>query len=531
MCVQPIYVLSHLTLQKVNLMLRNYLKTSLRSFLKNPLSSFINTFGLALAIGCCMVVYAYLYLEWGMEEQHTRRDRIFMVTSEVNRDGDPSLYGVAPPAIGLKLIEDFPQVTHQTRIEHRSIVVKYGENVFREWTRMVDPEFMEMFDFEVLRGDASALKDRDKVIISERMAEKYFGDKDPIGQSLVVRFSGERGRTQLEVGAVVRVDEYKTSFDFNFLTNYTLRERIEEDFKPVDWSENINGVFIMTEKPDDILAITDQVKDYPAIVNSAQKDWDVLSFTFEPLSTLFERSNYIRWDVSRQSDVEGHIVLSVIALLLIVLACLNYLNIAISSAVKRLKEIGVRKVIGATRSRLIMQFMVENLFLTFVALVLGTIIGATLFIPGMNGLFGIEMGLEVMTFEFYSFLIGLLLFTAIASGAYPALYVSKFQVVSILKGKLMFGRNNLLARVFMTLQFVIACVAVSCGIFFSLNTEYQENKPWGYEKENRILVATRDYSQREALENKVIQMPNIEGVSATRNHLGRSVFNWCHRAT
>ncbi len=504
-------------------MLKNYFKTSFRSLLKNPLSSFINTLGLALAIGCCMVVYAYLSLEFGMEDQHLKKDRIFMVTSEVNRDGEPDLFGIAPAAIGLQLKQDFPQITHQCRIEDRSVIVKKGDQVFREWTRMVDPEFMEIFDFELVKGDINSIQNRDKVIINEKIATKYFGDEDPTGKILLLKFAGESGRIQLEIGAVVKVDQTKTSFDFNFLTNYELRERFDENFKTVDWSENINAVFVMTESASDAEKISDQLASYPAIVNSAQKDWEILAFSLEPLTTLYDRSKDIRWDISRQSDVEGQVILSIIAILMIVLACVNYLNIAIASAVKRLKEIGIRKVTGANRGSLITLFMIENLFQTFIALVIGVVLGAVFFVPGMGNLFGLEMGLEVMTLQFWVFIIGLLLFTAVASGAYPALYVSRFQVVSILKGKLLFGRRNLLSKIFMTFQFIIACVAVSCGIFFTLNTEYQEERPWGYEKESRIMIPTREYDKRVALENRISQLPSVEAIAASRNHLGYSV--------
>lgn len=500
-------------------MLKNYIKTSIRAFIKNPVSSFINTIGLAAAIGCCMVVYAYLSTEFGMEKQHLNSDRVFMVTSEVNRDGDAELYGRSPAAIGLKLQEDFPQITHMTRIEDRSIIVKRDENVFREWTRMVDPDFLKMLDFELIKGTYSCLKDRNAVIITEKMATKYFGDEDPIGQTISARFSSGI-KAQLTVGGILKIDDMKTTLGFPFLTNFELLEIVDEEYKAADWSKNIDGTFVMVDEASQINTITEQIKDYPAIINSAQAYWNVLELTFEPLATLYHRSNDIRWDVSGESDKEGHIILSIIALLMLVLACLNYLNIAISSAVKRLKEIGIRKVIGANRSRLIMQFMIENVMLTAIAMVMGTIIGATLFLPGLNNLFDTNMTISIMSLEFYGFVAGLLLVTAIASGAYPALYISKFQVVSILKGKLLFGRRNILSKVFMTLQFIIACITVVCGIFFTLNTEYTEKRTTGYDKENTMMIRMPDIETLRAFENRLDQLPQVESLSAGNHHLG-----------
>ncbi len=503
-------------------MLRNYFKISWRTFSKNPLSSFINTLGLSLAIGCCMVGYAFLSMEYNMESQHENRHRTYMVTTEADRDGGVNTYGITPGAIGLQLKEDFPQIKYMTRVWDESVIVKSEENVFREWTRMVEPDFPKMFDFQLIKGRLSSISERENVIINTKIAEKYFGKDEPIGRTILIRFSnGEK--VSLNVSAVVEIDQMKTSFYFDFLTNYGLKERVFEDFKDADWSENVSGTFVMLDDPTDIDLIKGNTTGYPAIINNVQKDWEVVSIGFEPVSTLYDRSNTIRWDISRQSDVEGQVVLSIISILMLVLACLNYLNIAISTAVKRLKEIGIRKVIGANRGKLVTQFMVENLFQTFVALIIGVLLGATVFLPGLNNTFGITLGLEVFTLEFYLFLTGLLLLTAIISGAYPSLYISRFQVVSIIKGKLMFGRQNLLSKVFLTLQFVIACMAVSCGVFFTLNTEYIQQHPWGFDKQNTMVVPTPDYETLTTFRNRLEQIPSVEAISTTSHHVGSRV--------
>ncbi len=466
-----------------------------------------------------MVVYAYLSIEFGMEDQHSNANRIFMLKSMVDRDGQPEWYGISPRPVGLSMKEDFAQITHMTRIEDRNVVVKKGQNVFQEWTRMVDPSFLEMFDFDVVSQSGSLLEDRNSIIIHEKMAKKYFGDANPIGQTINVRFSGSEN-IPLTVTAVVSIDEMSTSFYFEFLTHYDLLELADPEFKASDWSENISGTFIMLEDPQNIAGIAEKMNQYIEINNSAQKDWQITGFGFEPVSTIYDNSKDIRWDISRQADVEGHIILSIIASLMIVLACLNYLNIAISSAVKRLKEIGIRKVIGANRSRLILQFMVENILLSFLALILGFILGTTFFLPGLNNLFAINMGIDVLEIDFYIFLIGLLLITAIASGAYPAMYISNFQVVSILKGKLTFGRKNLLSKVFLSIQFVIACISVICGVMFTLNTEYQLERPWGYNQSSTIMVRLDDSDDLDQLKNRLDQSTNVVSTSKGSHHLG-----------
>ncbi len=500
-------------------MFRNYFKTSLRNLIKNPLSSVINVLGLAAAIGCCMVVYAYLTMEFTAEDQHLKADRIFMVKSLVDRDGEAEWFGISPTPIGLSLKQDFPQISKMCRIEDRNVVVKREQNVFQEWTRMVDPEFLEMFDFNMIRGNASPLEDRGNVIINEKMVKKYFGDENPLGQTVNMRFPGSKN-IPLKVTGVVRIEPMSTSFEFDFLTNFSLLEIADPDFSETDWSENINGTFILMDDPKDIETITGNIRAYSELTNSVQKDFDFMDFDFEPVATLYERSHDIRWDISRQADVEGQWILSVIAILMLALACLNYLNIAISSAVKRLKEIGIRKVIGASRQRLILQFMVENILLAFIALVMGIILGGTFFLPGLNNVFAIEMGLDVLDPVFFVFIIALLLLTAISSGAYPAMYISSFQVVSILKGKLIFGRKNLLSRIFLSFQFVIACLAVVCGVLFTLNTNYQMERPWGYEQKSAMMVRVENSNDLLQLKNHLSQNTDILSMSMSAHHLG-----------
>jgi ABC-type antimicrobial peptide transport system permease subunit len=503
-------------------MLKNYFKTALRNLLKNPFSSVINVMGLAAAIGCCMVVYAYLSLEFNQERQHTRADQIFMVKSLVDRDGEAEWFGITPTSMGIKLKEDFPQITEVCRIEDRGVIVKRGENVFQEWTRMVDPSFLDIFDFELKQAVQSNLLERGNVIINEKMAEKYFGDENPIGQVINMRFPGTEN-IPLKVTGVARVDEMYTSYNFDFLTNYSLLELGVPEFRPSDWSTNINGTFIYLDQPSKIETLKDQLTGYSALANSAQKDFEYLDFGFEKVSTLYHRSHDIRWDISRQSDVEGHWVLSIIALLMMVLACLNYLNIAISSAVKRLKEIGIRKVIGANRQRLVLQFMIENILLTVVAMIMGILLGALFFLPGLGRVFAIEFPLEILEIEFFLFIVGLLLLTAIASGAYPALYISKFQIVSILKGKTTFGRKNLLSKIFLSLQFVIACIAVVCGVLFTLNTDYQRQRPWGYDQKQTMMIRSDDANNLKRLKERLSQLSDIESLSLSAHHLGERV--------
>ena len=500
-------------------MLKNYLKTSIRNLLKNPLSAFINVFGLALAIGTCMITYAYLSMEFNMEQHHKKKDRIFMLTSQVDRDGEADLYGMSPAPIGLKLMQDFSQIEGMTRVWDRSVIVKRGANVFEDHVRMVDPSYLEMFDFDIIKGEKEALRDPNAVFMNEKTVKKYFGDQNPIGETVQMRFTGGR-KALLTVAGIVHFEPMTTSLDFTFLGNFNLLETVDEKFQSSDWSKNIRATFIQVADPAEVNFIAEQMDDYRELVNSAQPDWQIQEFSFEPLTTLYDRSNEIRWDISRESDREGHVILSIIGLMMLVLACLNYLNIAVASATKRLKEIGVRKVVGASRSRLVLQFLVENMLLSAIALVTGFLIAKLFFLPGLNSLFAVEIPIKVLDIRFFAYLIGLLIFTALASGAYPALYISKFQAVSIFRGRLRFGKKNLLTKIFLTVQFILAVVTVVCGITFTLNTEWQSARPWGYNKDETLVLEVPDHETYETMRAQLEQMPNIQAISGGVHHLG-----------
>ena len=510
-------------------MLKNYLKTSWRNLLKNPLSSFINVFGLAMAIGVCIVVYAYLAFDFKMDQQHEKKDRVYMITQKVNRDGEVDLFGMSPTAIGLHLKADFPQVRAMTRIEDENVIAKHGDNVFRERIRLTDPDFMNMFTYPIAKGDQLSLNDPSKLIISHDIAIKYFGqDTDPIGQVINMRFPNGY-KANFTVGAVAEKFPVLSSLRFDFLLNFENLRTARPDFNPSDWTNTINATFIELEDPKEIEVISSSQDNYLDFVNTAQPDYPTESFGFELLGSLYERSNYIRGDISDESDPEGRVVLSIIGIFLIALACLNYLNIAISSATKRLKEIGVRKVIGASRAYLVTQFIMENILLSIIALVMGFVLAATLFVPGFNNLFGLDLGFNIWALDLYLFLGGLLLITSIASGAYPAVYISKFQAVTIFRGKVLFGRKNLLTKIFLSLQFILACITVVTGIMATRNSNYQKNRSWGYDQANTMITPVEGYQGYEKLRNALAAHPDIESISGSSEHLGvnmeRAVIN------
>ena len=395
-------------------MFNNYFKTSFRNLMRNPLNSFINVFGLAMAIGICMLVYAFARWTFSTDQFHVHKNEVHLVTFFANRDGSPQEFGTSPRPLAEMMRQDFPQIEKVSRVEDRPVVLKYEDKVFNERVRFVDADFLEMLTFPLKWGTASSLKDVNSIILNEEMSTKYFGDENPIGQNILMKFDETRSKVFKITGVAKRFPDAHT-IEFNFLVNFeNLRQ--EPNYQFDDWSELMRATLIQVCNPiSDIPAIQQGMSKYKAMQNlTADDEWDISAFGFQPLATLNEKTENIRDDISFSSDSNHKSIgfLVVVAGLLMTLACLNYINIAIVSATKRLKEIGVRKTIGATRKIVIIQFLTENIVVTLFALIIGFLLGVFYFIPWFEGMFNnLDMEFTVYDVNLWIYLPCILLFT------------------------------------------------------------------------------------------------------------------------
>lgn len=505
-------------------MFSNYFKTSFRSLMRNPLNSFINVFGLAMAIGICIFSYAFARWTINTDQFHEHKDEVHLVTFMANRDGEAHEYGTSPRPLAEMLKQDFPQIEKTCRIDDRSVVLKYEDRVFNEGVRYVDPTFLEMFTFPLKWGVATSLNDVNSIILSETAAIKYFGEENPVGQTILMKFDAVRGKAFKITGVAKKFPSAHT-MEFNFLINYE-NFRTEPEYQFEDWSEQLSATLIQVKNPvTDIPSIAAGMAKYKDFQNkAADEEWAIESFKFRPLATLHRNSEEIRNDISSSSDGNYKSIgfLVGVGFLLLVLACLNYVNIAIVSATKRLKEIGVRKTIGATRQVVITQFLTENVVVTSLALAIGILLGKFFFVPWFEGLFlGLDFEFTLLDKYLLVYLPLILLFTAIVSGIYPSVYISSFQVVRILKGSVEFGKKNPLTKIVLTLQLILTCLFITCAVMFTWNVDYLENREWGYNKSDVLYMAVPDRAAFEKLEARLKQNPKITTIAASQHHLGK----------
>jgi len=504
-------------------MFRNYFKVSLRGLLKNPLNSFINVFGLAVAIGICVFAYAFARWTYSTDQFHEHKNSVYLATFFADRDGAIRQYGLTPRPLGEMLKQDFAQVRKMCRVEDRNVVVKHDENVFHERVRYADAEFLEMFTFPLKWGVSASLKDPNSIILSEKMSGKYFGEENPLGQSILVKFDKERGK-DFKVAGVAKDFPKARSMEFDFLINFENFRSSEPGYDFHDWNAFVNATLIQVDNPSDLTTIEKGMEKYITMQHQAVKEeWAIASFAFEQLKTIHQTSD-LRNAIFRSShdDYATIIYLSFIGTFMLLLACFNYINIAIVSAARRLKEIGVRKSIGATRGTVIFQFLSENVVITSFAMIIGLILGATVFIPGFEHLWGaLDLNFRLDDPTLWIYLPAILLITSIASGIYPSLYVSKFQVVGILKGSVKFGKKNPLTKVFLCMQLVLACVFITCAVMFTRNSTYLANRSWGYNQDETLYATVPDQAAFEQLSALMAQHPDVLSISGSGDHLGK----------
>jgi hypothetical protein len=292
------------------------------------------------------------------------------------------------------------------------------------------------------------------------------------------------------------------TIDFRFLLNFQNLRVAEAGYDFDDWGAFVNATLVQVANPRDLATIASGMEKYRIAQNEAvEQDWAISSFAFEPLATLHQRSSKIRGDISLSSDAkrESIVFIGIIAVFLLALACFNYINIAIVSATRRLKEIGVRKTIGATRQVVIVQFLAENIIVTGFALAVGILLGVFAVIPWMENLNHFDMEFTLWDGKLWLYLPAVLLATGIASGIYPAFYISRFQVTGILKGAIEFGRRNPLTRIFLGFQLILACILVTTGVMFTQNSNYMAARSWGYDQHHALYVSVPDHAALEKL--------------------------------
>lgn len=514
-------------------MFKNYLKITFRSLWKSKLFVLINIIGMGTAIGCCIVAFLNDDFNVNFDSTQTNVEDVYRIDAERVYQERKQVYGMSPLPLAMAVKENVGDVEDVLRYMPSGGNFKIEDELFNENFLFTDDNLFDFFHFDIISGQKDALKNKSNIIISESMVEKYFPDGDPIGKTLT-HFT-DNGPKDYTVAAIFADQPLNSSFGgqktITHIDNWFDLQNEREEGKDVesDWSYWVT-TFVKVDEKSRLKAIESTLTDnYIEIQNQARLDFKLDKYTLEPFEGMAHRAaNDEVWSHWLRSSMPPPAVFvpGIMGILILLIACFNFTNTSMAIASRRLKEIGLRKVMGGLRKQLIAQFLLENVVLCFLSLIVGLIIAAFL-VPAYSEMWPfLELSLNFTeNFRFYIFLIGTLLFTGLVAGSYPAFYISKFEPASILKGSLKYGGTNKITSVLLTLQFSISLMAIILGVIFYQNAVFQEEMDYGFDNTGAISLYFNDLDDYRAFENVVGANPKILAIAGSEHQIDRSYRN------
>ncbi len=464
-------------------MFLNYLKIAWRNILRSKGFSIINISGLAIGMASAILIFLWIQNETGYDRFHAKNDQLYQVWGNEIADGTIRSGWATPEIMAPSLKNDVPEIDKVSRVDRgNEISFTLGDKSLKAKGDVVDPDFLDMFSFPLLEGDLkTALTDPYAVLLTENLAKKIFGNGNPIGKTLKVD-----NRETYKVTGILKNLPNNTQFDFEYLMSYERRNM--KHYIDSNWRDFSIRTFVTLKPNSSFNTANNKIKN--EIVNHSGNKSKTTEFLY-PVSRLRLYS-----DFENGKPVGGLIervkVFALIGLFILLIACINFMNLSTARSEKRAREVGVRKVVGAGRKSLIMQFLLESIFMALIAGLIALII-VQVSLPAFNQLVKKELYINYGSAYFWLCGIAFVLFTGILAGSYPAFFLSTFKPVSVLKGT--FKQINALVaprKVLVVLQFTFAIALIICTLIISDQIKYAESRKTGYEKNNLIYVFMND---------------------------------------
>ncbi len=480
-------------------MLNHYLKIALRNVFKQKAYSFINIFGLAVGIACCLLVILFVRHEKSYDLFHENGSRIFRVNLEKKTPaGSTELSAGQPVPLLPALRENFPEIELATRLKQGSAVVRSsGNNATHETLYFADPNFFTMFSFPLVHGSAAAaLSHKSAIVLSETAARKYFGKDPPLGKTLALNFGD--GFHDYLVSGVVKKMPSTSSIQFDFLLPY--ENSPNYDNLATLWTSWGAVTFIQLARGASPAALQGKldsiIKNYYGeliqtwqILGWMAKEEGALKLQLQPLAAIHLEA-HVQNGLLPTSNPAYSYILAGIGLMVLLIACINFTTLAIGRAAGRTQEIGVRKTLGAVRSQVMGQFWGEALLFSVLALCLGIAL-AEAFLPVFSALANRSLAIGYFeSWEMLGIFAGLALFAALAAGSYPALFLSRFHPAATLKNKTPLGGKNRLSQALVVVQFSLSVLLIICTLVMSGQLRLLKNANPGFNAEQIVVIPT-----------------------------------------
>jgi putative ABC transport system permease protein len=504
-------------------MLKNYFQVALRNLLRNKSASLIKVISLSVGMICFAIISLFVYHELSYDRFHDHPEQVYRVVKDfVNDDGSRVPDATTPPALSPAIQKDLPEVAYTARVFPnwgRKYLISWKENQsYEEKVVRIDSSFFDIFSFQFVKGDkATAIsKWENFIVITESTAKRYFGDADPIGMPLKLDI-GQEG-TDFFVSGVLKDVPETSHFTFDFLIPIRSVRYAQLD---TDW-DWYNFYTYVRLKP-----YTD-----PALFQSKlqqlfkKSDPESLNEYYAQLLTDIHLKSNLKWELSTNGDYSYIRILATIAIFVVILAAINYINLVTAQSARRAKEVGIRKVSGAVKSTLINQFLMESVMLSTLATFISIAAVETL-LPLFSNLFGSTLSFfEAQNTKVLWLVTGVGISTGLIAGLYPAFYLSSFQPVKVLKGSLSgFAGDAFLRKGLVTFQFVISTVLIIGTFVISSQIDFVRNKKLGFGKDNVMVIHnTANLQNRDALLTEIRKATGVEQAGGADGTLGGQ--NW-----
>ncbi|HKK44179.1 MAG TPA: FtsX-like permease family protein [Balneolaceae bacterium] len=463
-------------------MLKNYLKIAWRNLFKHKGYTFINIIGLAVGIAVCTLIFKYVHYELSYDTFHQKANRTYRLTMDLNKS-----HIAVTPSLLLPTMTKYPEVETGVRLypasNYSSFAVRYKNKVFEEKRfAYADSTFFDVFSFKLLKGNPeTALVRPNTVVITKAMAKKYFGDRDPMGKTLTI--NNDR---KFEVTGVMANMPDNSHFRMDFIASLITRS---------SWSQltdtQMQGAqfytYLVLDNPRARMKVDHKINHF---LSSRLPDRLTASVGLQPLTDIHLYSD-LKAEIQPQSDITYVWAASAIALLILIIACINYMNLATARSARRSQEVGIRKVLGSDRKRLIAQFYGESALITCLAIVCSILL-IELFNPWFNQLIGEQLDVSFTSPVIWGLLLGMGLIITLLAGSYPALMLSSFRPAAVLEGARSQKRNDVLRKGLVIFQFAVSILLIIGTLVIYRQVQYMQHKKLGYHKKNVLVLTSHD---------------------------------------
>ena len=488
-------------------MLKNYFKIAWRNLLKNKVTAVINIGGLSIGLAVAIVIMLWAVDEYNYDKFHAKLPNIYMMMENAKQGGEFTTYQSVPAALAPALKLEIPEVKYAARVSYPGQqLIKTGDKSLYESGIYAEPEYFTIMTFPAISGDPVAtLKEPGSIVITESTAKKLFGNADPIGKIII-----HNNLHNLKVGAVIKDVPSNSNFKFDAVLPFSMYEKDNADGL-TKWDYNSLMTWVELKPGADIEKLN---KKLSALIQSKKNDLTVELFAY-PLAQLGMHGQF-KNGKPNGGRIEMIMMLTILGLFVLLVACINFMNLSTARSEHRAREVGVRKSLGASKKSLVLQFLSEAFLMTFIALLFSVLI-AKLILPGFNNLTEKNVSFDISNWKIWGCLILTGMITALLSGSYPAFFLSRFQPVKVLKGTITSPKGgSLLRRGLVTFQFVISVFLIIVTIVVYKQVQHAQARPVGYSQENLIeLPARGDMADKfQLLKTELMQLPAVKNISA-----------------